>query len=171
MYFRIIFIWVENNNKQTSDLFTLNNSSWENYIISDEVQKDKIQKNQLINAKYLNFGPIPFGPSKKINIDLKIDNSSILLDDLLKIRQSEFEFNFIHSSISMLDDILAYEIDEKKDLDELSLGKSIFIKNKQLIKLPLNSDKKELVFLSHKGNIVSFGKLTGDLFQPHKVLT
>ncbi len=107
---------------------------------------------------------------KRTKVGNFIDNSSILLDDLLKIRQSEFEFNFIHSSISMLDDILAYEIDEKKDLDELSLGKSIFIKNKQLIKLPLNSDKKELVFLSNNGNIVSFGKLSGDLFKPNKVL-
>ena len=95
--------------------------------------------------------------------------TSILLDDLLKIGQSEFEFNFIHSSISMLDDILAYEIKEKRDLLDLSLGKAIFINNK-LINNPLNSDKKELVFLSNKGKVVSFGKLSGDLFQPNKVL-
>ena len=99
------------------------------------------------------------------------DKGSILLDDLIKIRQSDFEFNCIHSSISMLDDILAYEVEEKKDLNDLSLGKSIFINNNKLIKKPLNSDKKELVFLSHRGNIVSFGKLSGDLFQPNKVLT
>ena len=99
------------------------------------------------------------------------DKGSILLDDLIKIRQSDFEFNCIHSSISMLDDILAYEVEEKKDLNDLSLGKSIFINNNKLIKQPLNSDKKELVFLSHRGNIVSFGKLSGDLFQPNKVLT
>ena len=99
------------------------------------------------------------------------DKGSILLDDLIKIRQSDFEFNCIHSSISMLDDILAYEVEEKKDLNDLSLGKSIFINNNKLIKQPLNSDKKELVFLSHRGNIISFGKLSGDLFQPNKVLT
>ena len=97
------------------------------------------------------------------------DKTSILLDDLLKIRQSEFEFNFIHSSVSMLDDILAYEIKEEKDLLDLSLGKAIFI-NDKLINKPLNSDKKELVFLSYRGSIVSFGKLSGDLFQPNKVL-
>ena len=97
------------------------------------------------------------------------EKTSILLDDLLKIGQSEFEFNFIHSSISMLDDILAYEVKEKKDLIDLSLGKAIFI-NKKLINKPLNSDKKELVFLSHKGSVVSFGKLSGDLFKPNKVL-
>ncbi len=96
--------------------------------------------------------------------------TSILLDDMLKIGQSEFEFNCIHSSISMLDDILAYEIEEKKDLNDLSLGKSIFINMKKLIKKPLNLDKEELVFLSNKGNIISFGKLSEDLFQPNKVL-
>ena len=97
------------------------------------------------------------------------EKTSILLDDLLKIRQSEFEFNFIHSSISMLDDILAYEVKEKQDLTDLSLGKKIFV-NKKLINKPLNSDKKELVFLSYKGKVVSFGKLSGDLFKPNKVL-
>ena len=98
------------------------------------------------------------------------EKTSILLDDILKIGQSEFEFNCIHSSISMLDDILAYEVVEKKDLNNLSLGKSIFINNNQLIKKPLSSDKEELVFLSNKGNIISFGKLSEDLFKPNKVL-
>ena len=65
---------------------------------------------------------------------------------------------------------MAYEVEEKKDLNDLSFGKSIFIKKNNVIKLPLNSDKKELVFLSNKGNIVSFGKLSGDLFKPNKVL-
>ncbi len=97
--------------------------------------------------------------------------ASILLDDLLKIGQSELEFNFIYSSISMLDDILAYEVEKESDLTELSLGKKIFIDNKKLIKTSLSSDNKTLVFLSNKGNIVSFGEITGDMFQPHKVLT
>ena len=66
---------------------------------------------------------------------------------------------------------MAYEVEERNDLNDLSLGKSIFIKNNKLIKEPLNSDKKELVFLSNKGSIISFGKLSGDLFKPNKVLT
>ena len=107
---------------------------------------------------------------KRTKVGNFVDKTSILLDDLLKIGQSEFEFNYIHSSISMLDDILAYEIKEKTDLIDLSLGKAIFI-NHKLIKKPLNSDKKELVFLSNRGKIISFGKLSGDLFQPNKVLT
>jgi len=107
---------------------------------------------------------------KRTKVGQFIEKSSILLDDILKIGQSEFEFNCIHSSISMLDDILAYEIEEKKDLINLSLGKSIFINEKKLIKKPLNSDKEELVFLSKKGKIISFGKLSEDLFKPNKVL-
>ena len=106
---------------------------------------------------------------KRTKVGNFVDKTSILLDDLLKIGQSEFEFNYIHSSISMLDDILAYEIKEKTDLFDLSLGKAIFI-NHKLINKPLNSDKKELVFLSYRGSVVSFGKLSGDLFQPNKVL-
>ena len=107
---------------------------------------------------------------KRAKVGSFIEKTSILLDDILKIGQSEFEFNCIHSSISMLDDILAYEVEEKKDLNNLSLGKSIFINKKKLIKKPLSSDKEELVFLSNKGNIVSFGKLSEDLFKPNKVL-
>ena len=107
---------------------------------------------------------------KRAKVGHFVEKSAILLDDLLKIGQSEFEFNCIHSSISMLDDILAYEVLEKKDLNNLSLGKSIFINNNQLIKKPLSSDKEELVFLSNKGNIISFGKLSEDLFKPNKVL-
>ena len=106
---------------------------------------------------------------KRTKVGNFVDKTSILLDDLLKIGQREFEFNYIHSSISMLDDILAYEIKEKTDLIDLSLGKAIFI-NHKLINKPLNSDKKELVFLSYRGSVVSFGKLSGDLFQPNKVL-
>ena len=108
---------------------------------------------------------------KRTKVGNFIDKTSILLDDLLKIGQSNLEFNFIHSSISMLDDILAYEVEEKKDLYDLSLGKSICINKSKLIKVPLNADKKELVFLSNDGNIISFGKLSGDLFKPNKVLT
>ena len=108
---------------------------------------------------------------KRTKVGNFYSKSSILLDDLLKIGQSELEFNFIHPSISMLDDILAYEVEKESDLIDLSLGKQIFINNEKLIKKALNLDNKTLVFLSNKGNIVSFGELTGDLFQPRKVLT
>jgi len=98
------------------------------------------------------------------------NKTAISLDELLKIGQTDFEFNCIHSSMSMLDDILAYEIEEKKDFEDLSFGKSIRIDKNKLIKPPLNLDKKNTVFLSKKGNIISFGKLNGDLFKPNKIL-
>jgi hypothetical protein len=105
---------------------------------------------------------------KGLKLALFRGKSTILLDDLLKIGQSEFEFNFFHSSISMLDDVLADEVGEKRDLNDLSLGKSIFINKKNLIKKRLNSEKKELVKLSNKGNIISFGKVGGEWFKQNK---
>ena len=96
--------------------------------------------------------------------------TAILLDDLLKIVQTHSEFNCIHTSISMLDDILAYEIEDKEDLENLSLGKSIGINLNKLIKPTLNSFDNSLLFLSKKGNIISYGKLDGNLFKPKKVL-
>jgi len=96
--------------------------------------------------------------------------NAILLDDLLKIGQMQFEFNCIHTSLSMLDDILVYEIESKEDMFNLSLGKSIELNLNKLIKPPLDSVDKNLVFLSKNGNIVSFGKFYGNLFKPKKVL-
>ncbi len=108
---------------------------------------------------------------KRVKVGNFNSKTSILLDDLLKIGQSEFGFNYIYPSISMLDDILAYEIEGERDLFDLSQGRKIFIDKKKLVKISLSSDNEELVFISNKGNIVSFGKLVGDFFQPQKVLT
>ena len=107
---------------------------------------------------------------KRTKVGLFSLKSSILLDDLLKIRQTLKEFNCFHSSVSMLDDILAYEIEDKEDLINLSLGKSIFINLNKLIKPPLDSFDKNLLFLSNKGKILSYGKLNGNLFEPKKIL-
>ena len=93
-----------------------------------------------------------------------------LLDDLLKIGQSLSEFKGFHKSSSMLDDILAYELDSEKDKISISQGKSININVKKLIYPLLDSTDREIVFLTEKGKVISFGKLLGDLFQPNKVL-
>ena len=53
------------------------------------------------------------------------EKNSILLDDLLKIGQTHEEINCISTTISMLDDILAYEIEEKLDIENLTFGRSI----------------------------------------------
>ena len=113
------------------------------------------------------FGHISY--LNRTKVGLFSYKSAILLDDLLKISQRQTEFKCIHTSISMLDDILAYEIEEMNDVASLSKGKSIKINLNRLIKPRLNLTDKEIVFLSTKGNIISFGKLDGDLFKPRKV--
>ena len=97
-------------------------------------------------------------------------NTSILLDDLIKIGERQQKINYILSSISMLDDILACEINDEEDLKSLSQGKSINIDEHKF----KNSSSKilddKIIFLSNSGDIVSFGKLTGNLFKPNKIL-
>ena len=98
------------------------------------------------------------------------EKNSILLDDLLKIGQMHEEINCISTTISMLDDILAYEIEEKLDIENLSFGRSIKIDEKKIINSSsINLDEKN-IFLFKKGDIVSIGKLDGNLFKPNKVL-
>ena len=98
------------------------------------------------------------------------EKNSILLDDLLKIGQMHEEINCISTTISMLDDILAYEIEEQIDIENLSFGRSIKIdENKIINSSSINLDKKN-IFLFKKGDIVSIGKLDGNLFKPNKIL-
>ena len=89
---------------------------------------------------------------------------------MLKIGQTLTEFRGFHTSASMLDDILAYEVDEEKNIANLSQGKSININLNKLINPPLNLTDRKIVFLTDKGKVLSFGKLHGDLFKPDKVL-
>ena len=107
---------------------------------------------------------------KRTKVGRFIDKNANLLDDLLKIRQTLHEFKGFHTSVSMLDDILAYEIDDEKNRLSISQGKSINIDIKKLIKPPLNLTDRKIVFLTDKGKIISFGKLNGNLFKPDKVL-
>ena len=96
--------------------------------------------------------------------------NSILLDDLLKIGQTRLGFREIHSSVSMLDDILAYEIDDEKLIKEISQGKSVKIDTNLFLKDSLNLGGRSTVFLTNKKNVLSFGELDGSLFKPQKVL-
>ena len=93
-----------------------------------------------------------------------------LLDDLLKIGQTLSEFNGFRTSVSMLDDILAYEIDNEKDFLSISQGKLIKINLNKLVNPLLNSADGKIVFLTDQERVLSFGKLDGDLFKPDKVL-
>ena len=96
--------------------------------------------------------------------------NSILLDDLLKIGQRQPEINCIIPTISMLDDILAYEVVNQNDLENISFGRSIKIDESNLTKTHSIDLGKKDIFLSSNGDIVSIGKLTGNLFKPNKVL-
>jgi len=96
--------------------------------------------------------------------------NSILLDDLLKIGQTRLGFREIHSSVSMLDDILAYEIDDEKLIKEISQGKSVKIDTNLFLNDSLNLGGGSIVFLTNKKNVLSFGELDGSLFKPQKVL-
>ena len=93
-----------------------------------------------------------------------------LLDDVLKIRQRLTEFKGFHTSVSMLDDILAYEVDNEENKFSISQGKSININVNKLNNPLLNSSDGKIIFLTDKENVISFGKLNGDLFKPSKVL-
>jgi tRNA pseudouridine55 synthase len=97
-------------------------------------------------------------------------NNANLLDDLLKIGQKLHEFRGFHSSVSMLDDILAYEVDDEESKLNLSHGKEINININLLNNPPLNLLDRKVIFLTNKGSVLSFGKLDGDLFKPDKVL-
>ena len=89
---------------------------------------------------------------------------------MLKIGQTLTEFRGFHTSISMLDDILAYEVGDEKNKLSISQGKSINISVNNLISPLLNLPERKIVFLTDKGKVLSFGKLDGDLFKPDKVL-
>ena len=64
---------------------------------------------------------------------------AILLDDLLKIRQRQLGFREIQPSISMLDDILAYEIDDENSIEKISQGNFIKIKLINLYRLSIRN--------------------------------
>ena len=96
--------------------------------------------------------------------------NAILLDDLLKISQRHLEFRDIHPSISMLDDILACEIDDKKMIREISIGKSVEIDPIKFSQISLNLDEGKTIFLTHNKKVLSFGKFDGNFFKPQKVL-
>jgi tRNA pseudouridine55 synthase len=107
---------------------------------------------------------------KRTKVGKFLSKNSNLLDDLLKIGQTLSEFKGFHTSVSMLDDILAYEIDDENNKISISQGKSINLNVNNLINPTLNSTDRKIVFLTDKGNVFSFGKLNGDLFKPDKVL-
>ena len=107
---------------------------------------------------------------KRLKVGKFNTENSILLDDLIKISNRQKIINYIHPSISMLDDILACEIENEDDLTNLSFGRSILIDENKLLQNSSTKLDEKLFFLSNNGDIVSIGKLIGNLFKPNKVL-
>ena len=105
---------------------------------------------------------------KRVKVGNFNENNSILLDDLLKMSEMAFGIRGIHSSISVLDDIPALEIDNNEMLEKISNGEKIRIDillNKSLIQ----NDKKNF-FVTNKGKVISLGIVEGSFFKPRKVL-
>ena len=94
-------------------------------------------------------------------------NNSILLDDLLKIGQMTSAIKGFHSSISMLDDILAFEIDEEI-IKDVSKGRNIEIKRIKDFN-DFNYLKDNFYFLTNNNSLVSLGIIEGKYFKPRKV--
>ncbi len=107
---------------------------------------------------------------ERIKVGKFTKESSILLDDLIKISERLTQINCINTSVSMLDDILAFEIEDDQDIKSLSLGKSINIDESKFKKFSSDKFDRNKVFISNKGDIISIGKLIGNLFKPKKVL-
>ena len=68
----------------------------------------------------------------------------------------------------MLDDILAFEIDDEKILKDISCGKIVKINKRNMPKSLKLSDNK-LYLLTNNEVIVSLGKFNGTFFKPKKV--
>jgi len=83
---------------------------------------------------------------------------------------SEMAFGIkgFHPSLSMLDDILAFEIDDEKILEDISYGRAVKI-NKQDIPEPLKLDDNKIYLLKNEDTIVSLGKFDGNIFKPKRV--
>ena len=94
--------------------------------------------------------------------------NSILLDDLLKMSEMAFGIKGFHSSLSMLDDILAFEIYDEKILKDISYGRAVKI-NKQDIPEPLKLDDNKMYLLKNEDTIVSLGRFNGNIFKPKRV--
>ena len=95
--------------------------------------------------------------------------NSILLDDLLKIGEMAFGIRGFHSSLKMLDDILAFKIDDENLLKDISHGKIIHLYKKNFPK-PQNASGKTSVLITKNDEIISLRNHDGNSFNPNKDL-
>ena len=106
---------------------------------------------------------------KRIKVGKFNQKNSILLDDLLKMSEMAHGIKGFHSSISVLDDIPAFEIENKEMLDDISHGNKVRIDNNSDVN-SLIQGSKNIYFAINNGKIISLGKRDGNFFKPTKVL-
>lgn len=104
---------------------------------------------------------------KRVKVGNFNEKNSILLDDLLKMSEMAYGIKGFHSSMSVLNDIPAFEVNNNEMLN-ISHGRKIRVNN-FLTKSFIPSNKKNY-FVTNKGKIISWGKVDGIFFQPKKVL-
>ena len=104
---------------------------------------------------------------KRVKVGNFTEKNSILLDDLLKMSEMANGIRGFHSSISMLDDIPAFEIDNNGMLEDISCGKKVKVDISLTQALIKNSNN---YFATNKGKVISLGEMEGSFFKPKKVL-
>ena len=105
---------------------------------------------------------------KRVKVGNFTEKNSILLDDLLKISEMANGIRGFHSSITMLDDIPAFEIDNEEMIINISNGKKI--RTDILLNKPLIQDDKKNYFVTNREKVVALGIIDGFFFIPRKVL-
>ena len=105
---------------------------------------------------------------KRVKVGSFTEKNSILLDDLLKISEMAYGIRGFYSSISVLDDIPAFEVNNMEMLENISHGKKIIVNNFFRESLILSNKKK--CFVTNKGKVISLGEIDGVFFKPKKVL-
>ena len=105
---------------------------------------------------------------KRLKVGKFNKKNSILLDDLLKMSQMAYGIKGFHSSISVLDDIPAFEVNNNEMLENISQGKKIRVDN--FLTKPIVLCNSKNYFATNNGKVISLGEIEGLFFKPKKVL-
>ena len=105
---------------------------------------------------------------KRLKVGKFNKKNSILLDDLLKMSQMAYGIKGFHSSISVLDDIPAFEINNNEMLENISQGKKIKVDS--FLTKPIVLCNRKNYFATNNCKVISLGEIEGLFFKPKKVL-
>lgn len=105
---------------------------------------------------------------KRVKVGNFNEKNSILLDDLLKMSEMAYGIRGFHSSMSVLDDIPTFEVNNNEMLENISNGRKIRVNT--LLTKPLMLSNDNNYFATNKGKVISLGEMDGIFFKPKKVL-